>query len=241
MEDFRIYDTIDSTNKECQRLLLLGHNLHGTTILALHQTEGLGQYGRSWISEPGNHLAMSIILQPEKMTTNGLPLLSLKTSIAVIRVLHQLFPDLPLKIKWPNDIYAGELKLAGILIENSLSASKVQHSIIGIGMNVNENDFPPDLPNPVSLHMLTGEKSDVISIAKTLKNEVLQVVDEPFEKWKPEYDQLIYGLGEENSFELKGKSVIAKITGVDKDGKIRLDIDGQVSKSYFSHEIKWLK
>ncbi|MBK9984741.1 MAG: biotin--[acetyl-CoA-carboxylase] ligase [Saprospiraceae bacterium] len=240
MEDLRLYETLDSTNKESQRLLVSGQKLHGSAILALDQTEGRGQYGRSWFSEPGNHLAISIILQPDYMLVEDLPLLSLKTSIAVVRSLSFFAPELKPLIKWPNDIYVGNLKLAGILIENSISSSKVQHSIIGIGMNVNESAFPSDLPNPISLFLLTDRKFEIIPLGEKLKEEMMKVLDEPIEKWKPEYDQLIYGLGIQKDFELNGKNVIATIIGVGTDGKLSLDIDGR-SKSYFSHEIKWLK
>ncbi|MEP6794956.1 MAG: biotin--[acetyl-CoA-carboxylase] ligase [Saprospiraceae bacterium] len=240
MEDLRLYDTLDSTNKESHRLLVSGQKLHGTAILALHQTEGRGQYGRIWFSTPGDHLAISIILQPTQMPLEDLPLLSLKTSIAVVRSLLSLDQELNLRIKWPNDIYVGDLKLAGILIENSISSSKVQHSIIGIGMNVNESEFPSDLPNPVSLFMLTGRKYEIISLGEKLREEVMKIMEEPFEKWKQEYDQLTYGLGKEKEFELNGKNVIASIIGVGRDGKLTLEINGE-RKSYFSHEIKWLK
>ncbi|MFZ1676742.1 MAG: biotin--[acetyl-CoA-carboxylase] ligase, partial [Saprospiraceae bacterium] len=195
---------------------------------------------RTWFSQPGNHLAISIILQPTHMPLEDLPLLSLKTSIAVVRSLMSLDQELNPRIKWPNDIYIGDLKLAGILIENSISSSKVQHSIIGVGMNVNELEFPSDLPNPVSLFMLTGRKFELIPLGEKLREEMMKVLDEPIEKWKSEYDRLIYGLGKQNNFELAGKNVSAKIVAVGNDGKLSLEMDGQ-RKSYFSHEIKWLK
>lgn len=241
MEEFRIYDTIDSTNKEAHRLLASGQKLHGNALIALHQTEGRGQYGRTWISEPGNHLAMSIILQPVQMPLKDLSLLSLKTSTAVARTLQHLEPSLHPLIKWPNDIYIDKFKLAGILIENSISSSKVQHSVIGIGMNVNESTFPPDLPNPVSLFQLTGKKYEIFNIAKKMREEVMKVLDESFQTWKTEYDQMIYSLGVQNEFEINGIRVKATITGVDEDGRLKVSLDGQESKSYFSHEIKWLK
>ena len=142
MEHFRIFETLDSTNKEAHRLLASGQDLHGTAILTLQQTEGRGQYGRSWWAEPGSHLAMSVILQPGSMLPSQLPQLSMKTSLAVVRCLKTLDPKLNPLIKWPNDIYIGDQKIAGILIENSISSTKVQHCIIGIGLNVNEKKFP---------------------------------------------------------------------------------------------------
>src|SRR4030095_11748250 len=215
MEHFRIYNTIDSTNREAGRLLASGENLHGTAVLAHHQTDGRGQYGRSWHSAPESHLSMSVILQPEALLLGDLPLLSMKSSLAVVRTIKTIEPILTPVIKWPNDIYINDLKVAGILIENSISATKVQHSIIGAGMNVNEKSFPKDIPNAVSLFILTGKEFNILTIADQLRTQLLRIVDESIEKWKPEYDLLIYGLGKQFEFELERKKVKAKIIGVD--------------------------
>ena len=241
MEHFRICDTIDSTNKEALRLLASGQNLHGTAILALHQTGGLGQYGRSWLSEPGQHLAMSVILQSEKLLPGDLPLLAMQSSVAVVRTILLTEPAIQPLIKWPNDIYIDHRKIAGILIENSISAIKVRYSVIGIGININEAQFPKDLPNAVSLFMLTGKNYHIDSIAFTLREQLLKVLDESIQSWKPEYDHLIYGLGKTHDFILDGKTVPAKIHGVNEAGRIDLDIEGGAHGSYFSHEIKWAK
>ncbi len=241
MENFRIYDTIDSTNKEALRLLASGSNLHGTAILARHQTDGRGQYGRSWYAGPESHLAMSIILQSTNMLLAELPLLAMKTSLAVARTIHSIDSRLFPLIKWPNDIYLGDRKIAGILIENSISSTKVQHSVIGIGMNVNEFQFPADLPNPVSLYLLTGKEYDIDAIAENLRNQILKLLDETHRNWKPEYDNLIYQKGKQNEFELNGQKISATILGVDDEGRLLLDMGDHLIKSYFSHEINWLK
>ena len=241
MEHFRIYDTIDSTNGEAGRLLASGENLHGNAVLAHHQTDGRGQYGRSWHSAPDTHLAMSLILQSESFQLGDLPLLSMKASLALARTIKIIESNLNPTIKWPNDIYINDLKLAGILIENSISATKVQHSIIGVGMNVNEKSFPKDIPNAVSLFMLTGKENNIHSVADQLRTQLLYIVDESIENWKPEYDLLLYGLGKQNEFELEGKKVKAKILGVDPNGKIRLDFGHYTIRTFYSHEIKWLK
>lgn len=241
MEHFKIYETLDSTNKEAARLLASGQFLHESVIFTHHQTQGRGQYGRSWFSEPGNHLAISIVLQPGQMLPEELPVLSMKVSLAIVRTLFALEPTLQPKIKWPNDIYINNKKIAGILIENSISNTKVHYCIIGIGMNVNESHFPKDLPNPVSLTLLTGKKYPIIPIAEMVREQLINILNEATEKWKPEYDQSIYGLGKKHEFQQNGKKLISKVLGIDMDGKIRLvAIDGE-SKSYFSHEINWLK
>jgi len=241
MELLRIYETIDSTNNEAARLLTAGGNLHGTTILAFSQTEGRGQYGRNWHTEPGLHLAMSIILQQKDMNTLHLPLLSMKISLAVLRAIMIIEDTIDPRIKWPNDIYVGTKKLAGILVENSLSSTKVQHSILGIGMNVNEVYFPEYIPNAVSLHMLSGKNYSLEQCAATIQKEVMNILDEPKEKWKPEYDQFIYGYGKKYSFEKNGEIILAKIEGVGNDGKILLQKQDGERLSYFAHELKWLK
>jgi BirA family transcriptional regulator, biotin operon repressor / biotin---[acetyl-CoA-carboxylase] ligase len=241
MELLRIYQTIDSTNKEAARLLASGENLHGSALLSFIQTDGRGQYGRNWYAEPGLHLAMSIILQPKDMNTHDLPLLSMKISLAIVRAIKQIEEPIMPGIKWPNDIYVDDKKLAGILIENSLSSIKVQHSIIGIGMNVNEVYFPEYIPNPVSLHMLSGKNYLLEDIATRIQNEVMNIIDDPQDKWKHEYDQFIYGIGRQYSFEKNGEVISAKIEGVSNDGKLLLKMEDGERLSYFAHELKWLK
>ena len=152
-----------------------------------------------------------------------------------------MFPEIHPLIKWPNDIYVDENKIAGILVENSISSTLVQHCVIGIGMNVNEIQFPADLPNPVSLKILTGNEFDIDAIAEKLRENMMKILDEPLQDWKPEYDALIYGRGRKNDFELAGKKISAEVIGVDDEGRLSIDAAGIPGKSYFSHEIKWWK
>ncbi len=240
MENFRIYETIDSTNLEAARLLSSGQPLHGVLLIAKSQSDGRGQYGRTWHAQNGNHLAMSIILQPANMSTAELPYLAMKVSLAIVEVLSMIDPPLQARIKWPNDIYINNKKIAGILIENLLSAYRVQHSIIGIGMNVNETNFPVEIPNAVSLFMITNRKYDVKEIAGSIKNHIMKLLDQTIETWKPEYDKHIYGIAFPNAFDINGKIHLAVVQGVDLEGKIVLQMENGKIRSYFSHEIKWI-
>jgi BirA family biotin operon repressor/biotin-[acetyl-CoA-carboxylase] ligase len=192
------------------------------------------------VNQPGMHMALSIIIQPDNMTASQLPILSMKTSLGLVRILKQANNALHPLIKWPNDIYANGKKIAGILIENSLSSSKVQHCIIGIGMNVNEPDFPDDLPNATSLFMLTKKKYDIKKLAEEVRLAVMQILNEKSEMWKSEYDGFMYGSGQIMSFEEKGELVSARVLGVDFEGRIILEKEDGIRKSYFAHEIKWL-
>ncbi|HUR31572.1 MAG TPA: biotin--[acetyl-CoA-carboxylase] ligase [Saprospiraceae bacterium] len=235
----KIYPSIDSTNKEAARLLQAGGQLHGTSLLAHHQSDGLGQYGRRWHSEAGLHLAMSIILQPADMGVHELPQLSMRTSLAVVRVIHELELSISPFIKWPNDIYAEGKKLAGILIENSLSGSRVQHCIIGLGMNVNETYFPESIPNAVSLTMLTGKIFEIETIAERILHHVLTIIDEPISKWKKEYRNNMFGLEKKQKFEKEGKKIEAKVMDVDPQGRLIVEYNGK-NEAHLSHQLKWI-
>lgn len=240
MDHLRIYNTLDSTNKEAQRLLAAGPILNGTCLLAKEQTEGKGQFGRLWHADAGSHLAMSIILTPQNLFASELSQIGMKTSLGIVRALKQLDPNLDPLIKWPNDIYLLGKKLSGILIENSLAGNKVQHIIIGIGMNVNERIFPEDLSNPISLFMVTGEQNDLYQMAQLIRMQVIETVDISDLYWKQEYDSHVYGMNEEKVFDYQGSKIKATVLGVDEQGRILLGFGGGLTRSFFTHEIKWL-
>lgn len=240
MEYLRIYNTLDSTNKEAQRLLSQGPVVHGLTIIARHQTAGRGQMGRVWLAAPDQHLAMSIIYLPLRLQLSELPTIGMKTSLAISLALEKLNPGVRTSIKWPNDIYASGQKLCGILIENALSGQKVQHCIIGVGMNINETGFPPDIPHATSLFILTHQSYDPIAVAKLLREEILSLLDHAPPDWKKAYDTRIFGMNQRQSFARNEIIFEATIRGVTLDGHILLeDIEGNL-KAYANHEVKWM-
>lgn len=240
MAQIRFYNTIDSTNKEARRLLAEGPVLDGLTLFAHEQTDGKGQYGRTWTAEPGAHLTMTIIHSPSRMPIRDLPMANMKVTLGIIRALQAAAPALHLRIKWPNDIYAGDKKLCGILIENTLSDGNVQHMIIGIGVNINENQFPADLPNPVSLRQLTGNTYDLVALASSICDQVMRMLTDPVPDWKSRYDALIYGLGMPLSFESDDHAFTGIITGVDLDGRLHIRRENGEEKGYGTHEVKVL-
>jgi len=239
MEYLKIYNILDSTNLEAQRLLAEGAAPNGLTILALQQTHGKGQMGRVWIAEPGSHLSMTIIYRPEKMDPSELATLGMKISLGIVEGLLTLNPALNPLIKWPNDIYVHGKKLCGILIENALAGSRVQHSIIGIGMNVNEASFPPEIPNAISLHLLTGEKYNVQEIALTIRHHVLAILESSSPLWKERYDQFIFGKDKDYTFISGDHTFNARVTGVTDEGHLQLLTDNGQQKSFASHNLKW--
>ena len=240
MEYLKIYSTLDSTNKEAHRLLANGPIMNGLTLIARQQTDGRGQLGRIWIAQPDTHLAMTIIYQPVNLTPDKLPTLGMKISLGIARTLQSIEPTFQPRIKWPNDIYAGLKKLSGILIENALAGNRVQHSIIGIGINVNEDHFPPEIPNAVSLHILTGLKYNPDDIAIAIRKHVLEILEDESNSWKKEYDQCVFGKGQSFAFISGEHSFEATVTGVSLEGHLLLEQSDGVSKSYASHEVKWV-
>lgn len=240
MKDVIIYASIDSTNAEAHRLLLQGKVNSGTLLIATFQSEGKGQFGRLWQSEPGKHLAMTLILHPAMEKAADLPGINMRISLAVVRTLQAHFPALQPRIKWPNDIYLDHKKLCGLLIENTLSGPRIQTIIIGIGMNVNEKSFPPSIPNAISLRQSTGEEHDLTAIALSLREHIQKILSHPEPDWKNEYDQYLFGKGEIFPFDHEGNEIKAAVIGVDQEGKLVLRTSEEDISSYYSHEIKWI-
>jgi len=160
----------NSTNTLLKELLAKGEWPENERFLyAGYQTAGRGQTGNGWESEAGKNLLCSILLPPNK----NLHFLNIAVSVALLRVIGEDFT-----IKWPNDIYYGDKKLAGILLENAIIGSEVRYAIAGIGLNVNQTVFVSDAPNPVSLKQITGKEYDIDKLMERLMEEIDQVLNE---------------------------------------------------------------
>ncbi|MBR5029535.1 MAG: biotin--[Muribaculaceae bacterium] len=131
----------------------------GTLIVAYSQTSGRGQKGNLWESEPGKNLTFSLIIKKPNVNVKEQFFISEAVSLAIVDVLEKYVTGF--KIKWPNDIYYGDHKIGGILIEHSLGSEGIDYTIIGVGVNINQQVFTSGAPNPVSLHHITGEFYDM--------------------------------------------------------------------------------
>ena len=150
-------ETADSTNSELRRRIAGLDNL--SIIAVREQTAGRGQGTHTWFSTPGRNLTFSILYR-----FGGAYALAASDAILITQVTTLAIRDYLLghgvraRIKWPNDIWVEDRKICGILIENTLESGMVRESIVGIGLNLNETGWPPELPNPVSLRELTGRE-----------------------------------------------------------------------------------
>jgi len=143
-------------------------------IRAGYQTAGRGQAGNSWESEADRNLLCSVLIDPQKVKDKRPFYLNVAVSVAVHRMVNSQFSILnsPLAIKWPNDIYYGDKKIAGILIENMIIGSELKYAIAGIGLNVNQTTFVSDAPNPVSMKQITGREFNLDELMTRLLEEI---------------------------------------------------------------------
>ena len=164
--------TTNSTNTLMKELLAKGEWQEGERFLyTAFQTAGRGQAGNGWESEEGKNLLCSILLPPNK----NLYFLNIAIGVALLRVIGEDFT-----IKWPNDIYFGDKKVAGILIENAIIGNEIKYSIAGIGLNVNQTTFLSSAPNPVSLKQITGKETDIDALMQALMTQIeaVEAMDE---------------------------------------------------------------
>lgn len=159
--------TVDSTNNYAMAQIQNGTAIHGAAYFAHQQTAGKGQRGKSWTTNPGESLILSVILQPNHLN----PADSFFLSAAVANACYDFFKSYAgteTKIKWPNDIYWRDRKTGGILIENVIRKDHWAYSIVGVGLNINQTEFDQNLPNPASLKQITGTTYDPVLLAREL-------------------------------------------------------------------------
>ena len=149
---------------------------HGTVVSTRCQTAGRGQRGNSWESAPGRNITMSILMRPQGLLAREQFAISQAVSMAIVTVLRQYIKRERVSIKWPNDIYVADRKICGILIENSLVGNRIGHSIAGIGININQEHFISDAPNPVSLLQLIGNVTPLDDIEREFITAILDAV-----------------------------------------------------------------
>lgn len=162
-----LIDICESTNSAIDR-----DAPHGFALMAREQTAGRGQRGNSWEAEPGLNVTLSLMLRPRELDAVRQFEVSEAVALGVADTVGELGIG-DVRVKWPNDIYAGDRKIAGILIENSLSGPMIGRSIAGIGLNVNQTVFRSGAPNPVSIRQLTGREYDVEAVARRMVELIL--------------------------------------------------------------------
>lgn len=219
----------NSTNSLLKELIAKGQEPE--YIYAGYQTAGRGQTGNSWESEKDKNLICSILLPPDK----NLYFLNIAVGVAILRVIGEDFT-----IKWPNDIYWQDKKVAGILIENAIIGNEIRYSIAGVGLNVNQTEFKSDAPNPISLKQICGQEYDIERLMSQLFETVQKVLNEPEQDVWSYYKSHLYRREGYWPYEDKNGRFEAAIQDVLPTGEIVLrDQQGQ-QRIYHFKQIRYV-
>lgn len=217
-----------------------------TTVTAKEQPAGRGQKGNTWFTPPGANLTLTTYFKPHQLHPENQFSICELAALSSVYILSPLVPDPALlKLKWPNDIYYKDMKLGGILIEHSVTGRYIDHTLLGIGININETAFPEDLPNPVSLRMITGEAYSIDDIL----DKYLEAFDKLSrllnstngrEQLHREYLDLLYRKDERHSFESNQVRFIGTIRDVLPSGLLYIEHLSGVFKTYAFKEISFI-
>jgi len=235
-----ILSTVDSTNKYAIEQVHAHMATHGTAYFALEQTQGRGQRGKTWVSEPGENIILTLVIEPGRL----FPPDPFRFNAAIALACYDFFKKWggdETSVKWPNDIYWRDRKAGGILIENIVNGDRWNWAIAGIGINVNQVRFDPALPNPVSLRQIRGEILDPLELAKDL----LSFLDSYWNRWVhnegallDQYNMALYRKGEVARFKAANRIFEARLMGVNSVGEIVLKA---AMEEHFSFgQVQWL-
>ncbi len=231
-----------STNSEAQVLIGENRATDGCVVITDKQTAGRGQRGNRWEASPGENLTLSVVWRPTFLPAPDQFLLSQAVALA----LHDwagtlLGPGTMLRVKWPNDLLYGDQKLGGILIENTLSGTMIQHSVVGVGTNVNQQEF--GVPTATSLACLTGRSYALPTLAarllECLERRYLQLRAGRLAGIRHDYLRALYRYQEPHPYEVDGRQLTGEIMGVDDAGRLAVQLEGGLR--YFDlKEIKYV-
>ena len=235
--------SVSSTNAYL-RSLMDEHTLpDGSVVIAAVQHRGKGYGQNVWVSEKGQNLTFSLLLYPEFLTTDNQFLISKAISLGITDYLDN-YSD-RVSIKWPNDIFVGKRKICGILIENDLIGRQMKASLVGVGLNVNQRNFPKRLPNPISLSQLTGEKYSL----KVEFNKLLAYLNERYfmltsnhgaGKINNDYHEKLFRVKQMCKFRKKGEEFMCRIIGVNDYGQLILEDKHGTTKEFNFKEMEFV-
>jgi BirA family transcriptional regulator, biotin operon repressor / biotin---[acetyl-CoA-carboxylase] ligase len=234
-------DTIDSTNNYAMHLIDAEKAIPGTTIIARRQTQGKGQRGRLWQSAHGESLLMSVICNPN-FTLEEQFLFNAALTLSIVRVLREQPLGQDVWIKWPNDIIINDKKAGGILVENILRGSSWTYSVIGLGLNVLQTHFPPELPFATSLKLASGRDLVVADLFIGIRAGLLQTLGGFPDKSGilQGYNELLYKRGAFQKFTDNITDWTALVKFVEPGGQLRVELEDGRTRSYNHGAVHWV-
>lgn len=219
------FQNLPSTNSYALDLLKKSKLPEGTIVYTNYQSAGKGYSDNKWESEDGKNLLISIILYPSFVKPEDQFFISMAVSLGVCDFLMRYIPEC--SIKWPNDIWVKNDKIAGLLLESSLSENQIEVTVAGIGLNINQKKFLSNAPNPVSLNQLTGEFYDLSSslekLSADLDKRYKQLIGGNWEEIKKEYVSKLYRLNEWHKFRDKNGYFTGRVLTVGDFGRLLIE------------------
>lgn len=224
-QEFRNLPSCHSTNKVASELIASQSALNGLVVITANQTAGQGQFGNVWESEPGMNLTFSVIYLDTQIRLSDQFFLNIITSLSVYQTLTN-YMSKKVSIKWPNDIYCGNKKICGILIQNSVAGDRLKNTIIGVGVNINQQKFLH--PNATSMKNEAGKQFGLSEILKNMLENLealfLKLKEDRQKELKSLYLENLYLINQTSEFEINGVGkTFAKITGVSDSGFLQLE------------------
>lgn len=234
-------NTTTSTNLHLKQLISTEKLPDETIVITRNQTEGKGQMGNSWESEIDKNLTFSLLLYP-LIEAENMFLVSKAVSLGIVNALNRIKKGFC--IKWPNDIYFDNKKICGILIENQLIGSKIKYSIIGIGLNVNQQVFLSNAPNPVSLYHIIERETEL----NLLLNQVLQEIsfwynllkEGKIEKINNRYFSFLFRKKGYYPYSSQGEQFNARINHIANDGELQLITEAGLERYFYFKEVEFV-
>lgn len=242
MEDLLLIhlDEVTSTSSYLKNFSNVKSLEDGTTVYVDFQSAGRGQRGNSWESARGENLMFSTILYPKGLKADRPFIISQIISLAIKDVLDNYTSDI--SVKWPNDIYWKEKKITGILIENDITGGEVNRMIIGVGLNLNQDTFKSNAPNPVSLKQITGDSYNVEDILAQIIGRMLfyyAQLDFP-ETIRTQYKASLFRKEGFHLFADSETSFLARIHDVEDSGLLVLKLESGEIRKFAFKEIRYI-
>lgn len=219
-----------STNEIASEIIQNQNFFEGTVVITDNQTAGKGQRGNSWESLAGQNITFSVLLKPLFLHINEQFKLNIAISLAIYEFLCK-FLSKELAIKWPNDMYVGNKKIGGILIENSISGNRIAHSIIGIGINVNQQLFQDKKASSLALETNRFDypiHALIEILCECIEKYYLQLKNGQYSIHKQKYLERLFWIQEIKPFYFQNERKFGKIIDVNTQGKLLIDFDGKI-------------
>jgi len=233
------FDTIDSTNNYAMQLIDANKAQHGTVVTAGSQWAGKGQRGRTWVAAPGESLLMSVVVVPARPIQQQF-VFNASIAVAIAKYLQNMLAAANVRIKWPNDLIVNDKKAGGILIENVIRGSNWSFAVIGLGLNVNQDAFPQELPHATSLQRAAGCSFQVPELRDGIWSSIMEALSAPFspEAVMEAYNAFLFRKDELQGFSKDGSTWFARVLQANADGTLSVQ-ESDAVRQYMHGQSTW--